>query len=75
MSSEVRNFFSKISKSCCLFFFVRMKYYFSILLGFINTSFYPDGEDSGLLNGSNRSARIPTHPFQPIRWKQNERVI
>jgi len=74
MLSEVRNFFSKISKSCC-FFLCSNEILFSILLGFINTSFYPDGEDSGLLNGSNRSGRIPTHPFQPIRWKQNERVI
>lgn len=40
--------------------------------GFINTSFYPDIDESNSLNGINRSVPIPTQPFHPIRWKSNE---
>jgi hypothetical protein len=50
-------------------------YFLQIFLGFINTSFHPDSDESGLLNGTNRSISMPAHPFHPIRWRQNNTVI
>jgi hypothetical protein len=57
-----------------VFFFVN-KILFAFILGFTNTSYYPDNDESSLLNGSKRTVPLSNHPFHAIRLKHNEGVI
>lgn len=52
-----------------------MKCYLMILIGFINTSFHPDNDESSVMNGTQRSKTLSTQPFHPIRSKHNQAVI